>query len=1201
MTSLVRDFLDLPDDISPDAFIQRVDQTTADTLRQYVLPQAVKRRLSDQLRAVGGRLSQGKDIGRFVYGTFGSGKSHLLQVMGKMLERDELVYEVGDAGLRELRQEHPWLDGQKRLVVRVNMMGKRSLLGALYAAYQAALPVGSAPVQLSNHERIFALIQQDAERMGGKAELVKQLRTDGIVPSEALFDKKVNGPIEGRLEFAAQLLQWRNHGDDPLAADAESMWLPAGAGFDAIARHAKSQGYEAICWLIDELVIWIRGKKQADYAAQINDLSSLVDHDGKAARPLPFFVALAVQTDITETCPEDMSESGFRQHLGFIQDRFQPPLLLEDTDLYEVCERRVLRRKDGVEKEWGEAVDGVMTRHREALQTLQADTSAEQVRGLYPFHPALLRVLTDVTQAFSRSRTGVQLLYALLADYCGTLEVGQLVPVGTLFDAIFTAENRIQLRNREKSTFARLLVQSGEAFDRIRPALQRLSGTTDSCPFDPTWGCSRCLRAHDDDAHKRCFQLNQVVKTTLLAQQSHKEFFADGRRLSQAITVRNLIRLNLADIRTRNERAGAARLTKLLKDVSADATELAVSGDGAEARVAVDTEGIDVADIIQQAETRVHHPDRFKLCRRLVDDELGLKLGHSTETTARILWRGTRRKGKVRFCNVRTLQYAGGRNEFDAGKDDFLILVDYPFDEDRSKDRQDDRDRLDTVRGRGRQWTAAWLPSHFDDAEYKALTTAAAIELVRADPREYLSRLALSKQQAALTKLERIQTTMTERLRDAILKRYFEEGSLEPLQDGATLDLTHADRRNTVGAIAKRLLEVRYPQHPPFPRLVSGRDIDTVLAWVIEAGKTGKPIDLKKSELDLARAIAEPLDLIWPGASSITAREDGRYLRQVLDWTKDRREFQASELRSKLQQEGREGFGLTDDVANLFLFYLMQVRDYEAVNARGVGLTIEFASKLPPQFILRKDDVVSSVEWDTARNAGKALFGLSKRKELPSSPEQAKLARDAVQAAVGVQKQLEGLRSKLTQVCRWLTAPVGDSKRLTEAEVVASALTDLLSATSNSEKVRKLGGLLPTDPVAQKERVGCTTGAAGDHQAAIEMAGKQNEVTVVETHGTTEEQQPLRALRRLVLDPASIGLAKDWPRIKKQLDESFRAVMKRIGPKKPPPGTKRVAKGPVPVQRTDIAHEAARLAEEALADIGEGEGLRVTVVVERRS
>ena len=416
MTALVRDFLDLPDDISPDAFIQRVDQTTADTLKQYVLPQAVKQRLGDQLRAVGQRLVQGKDIGRFVYGTFGSGKSHLLQVLGKMLERDELVYEVGDAGLRELRQEHPWLDEQKRLVVRVNMMGKRSLLGALYEGYQAALPDGAPSIELSNHERIFGLIDQDAERMGGKAELVERLKADGIVPSVALFDRKRTGPLEGRLEFAAQLLQWRNHGEDPLAADAESMWLPANAGFDAIARHAKSQGYEAIGWLVDELVIWIRGKKQADYAAQINDLSSLVDHDGKAARPLPFFVALAVQTDITETCPEDMSESGFRQHLGFIQDRFQPPLLLEDTDLYEVCERRVLRRKEGVEKEWSDAVDGVMTQHRDAMETLQADISAEQVRGLYPFHPALLRVLTDVTQAFSRSRTGVQLLYALLAS-----------------------------------------------------------------------------------------------------------------------------------------------------------------------------------------------------------------------------------------------------------------------------------------------------------------------------------------------------------------------------------------------------------------------------------------------------------------------------------------------------------------------------------------------------------------------------------------------------------------------------------------------------------------------------------------------------------------------------------------------------------------------------------------------------------------
>jgi len=1199
MTALVRDFLDLPADISPDAFIQRVDQTTAETLKQYVLPVAVKQRLDDQLRAVGQRLGQGKDIGRFVYGTFGSGKSHLLQVVGKMLERDELVYEVGDAGLRELRQSHPWLDEQKRLVVRVNMMGKRSLLGALYEAYRAALPEGAPPIELSDHEKVFRLIEADAKVMG-EDRLFAALREAGVVPSPARYESIRQGELQGRLKLAAQLNTWRNRGEDAVNADAESMWLPAGAGFDAIARHARGQGYEAIAWLIDELVIWIRGKKQADYAAQINDLSSLVDHDGKAARPLPFFVALAVQTDITETCPEDMSESGFRQHLGFIQDRFQPPLLLEDTDLYEVCERRVLRRKDGVEKRWNAAVDGVMTKHRDALETLQADIDADQVRGLYPFHPALLRVLTDVTQAFSRSRTGVQLLYALLAEYCDRLEVGQLVPVGTLFDAIFTAENRVQLRSREKSAFARLLVQSGEAYDKVVPAIRRLSGTTEACPTHPTWGCSRCLREHDDAEHRRCFQLNQVVKTTLLAQRSGKEFFADGRRLSQAITVRNLMRLNVADIRARNERAGAARLTKLLKDVSADATEVTVSGDGGDARVAVDIEGLDVSSIIQQAEARVHHPDRFKLCRELVDDELGLKLGHSTEARLRITWRGTRRRGKIRFCNVRTLQYAGGRNEFDAGTDDFLVLVDYPFDEDRTKDREDDRDRLRTVRGRGRQWSAAWLPSHFNEAEYKALTTAAAIELIRDNPREYLKGLGLGKQQAALTKLERIQITMKERLEGAVRTRYFDEGLLEPLQDGAVLDLSRADKRNTVGAIAERLLEVRYPQHPRFPKLLNSRDIDTVLGWVIEAAKTGKPVELRGSELDLAKNIAEPLELVWSGASSVTARDDGRYLRQVLDWTQDKREVQASAIRAQLQQEGRDGFGLTDDVANLFLFYLMQVRDYEAVTARGQGLTIEAASGLPPQFILRKDDVVSSVEWDAARNAGRALFSLPKRKELPSSPEQAKLARDAVQATVAAKEQLEGQQKRLEEVCGWLGVAVGDSKRLTEAGRTASALAELMGATSNSEKVRKLAGLLPTNAEERKERVASTKNAAGDHRAAIEIHGKHNEITVVETHGTEAEKQPLRSLRQLLKDPASIALSRDWPRIRQQLDHSFREVMKRIKPPPPPPGSKRVTKGPVAAARASVVDQAGQLAAAALKDIGEGETLHVTVVVERR-
>ena len=69
-------------------------------------------------------------------------------------------------------------------------------------------------------------------------------------------------------------------------------------------------------------MIWIRGKSRAEYVTQINHLSAMVDHD--AARVIPFFLAVAVQMDISRTCPQDLSDKDFQDQFGFIRDRFQP-------------------------------------------------------------------------------------------------------------------------------------------------------------------------------------------------------------------------------------------------------------------------------------------------------------------------------------------------------------------------------------------------------------------------------------------------------------------------------------------------------------------------------------------------------------------------------------------------------------------------------------------------------------------------------------------------------------------------------------------------------------------------------------------------------------------------------------------------------------------------------------------------------------
>ncbi len=1213
----IADHLVLPTDVSTDAFIVRVTKPTRESLATYVLPRNVYTQVDDMLGVVGQRLAQGKDVGRFLHGSFGSGKSHLMQVLGAMLARNEAVYEVGDPRLRELRQKHPWLDERKILIVNVHMMDKvHSLASALYQAYNGALPSDVPELELSDHDKIFDLIDRDAERMGGMDAMIELLRRDGVLPSLQFFERNRNGGLAAQQDLAARLLTWRNHGEEPISP--EELWMDPRDGFEAISRHAREHGYGAIAWFIDELIIWIRGRRRDQYMREINHLSALVDHDGNANRALPFFVSVAIQRDIAETCPQDLTEQSFREHLRFVANRFEPPILLEDTDLYEVCERRVLRRRNDEAKRVLDAeIERVMQRHRDALTTLAADVAPDQVRALYPYHPALIRALMDVTQAFSRSRTAVQVLYALLVRYLPDLEVGQFVPMGTLFDAIFTGENRTALKQNVRSPASQKLVQTAEVHDQLLPVIKELSGLSSDhpCAQDPTLGCSRCAERSDGDAAslRRCHQVDQLVKSVLLCQESHRAFFAGGRSLAQSITVQNLIRLNMADIRAVSERAGVARVSRMLETLAARSELVRITGQGGQAVVAVDTESVDVREVLDEAAQHVRHNDRFALMLQLLDEELGLRLRDSRDAALTLTWRGTKRKGRLRVCNVRTLPYAGTRNDFDPDKDAFLILVDYPFDEEPGRSRDDDVDTLQRARGRRRQYTAAWLPEHLDTSEQKALEVAAAIELVRANQRAYLDpRFKVSDVPRALQKLETFQDSQKELLRRAIRRVYFDQGMLMGMTDGIRLDLASADRRDTVTAIATRILDVRYKRHPRFPRLVRPTDLDTVMEWVVRASLTGQPVEIRPADRRLVDDVAHKLELVHPGESSVSPREDGSILRRVLEWSQDRSSFRASELRRELMAEGSVGFGLTREVADVFVYYLLQVRGYEAV-AGGQGLTIEGLSALRRQdFLLRKDDVVDPPTWDTAREAARLLLNITGRRELPSSPEQAKLAREAVTAARRTRGHLDTLSRKLLKLLGWVDATAEDSARAKAVDEARARLSALLAEGSNADRMRKLAALLQGEPSERAVRTACIVEAEAEARAAGEFGGRENAVVLIRDHGTEEEKGVLTQLRNLLTDPVTTSLAREWPRWRTRADKAFRDISARLRerppdinrppprpPESPPRGPGHKQASATGVSHGEVAARAQSLAQELIRELGEG-CYDVVVTLERK-
>lgn len=1115
----IRNHIQWQDDTNLDAFITRLtdsDERTRENVRQYVVGEKVNDRLDTMLKAVGQRLDDGRDVGRYIHGAFGSGKSNLLAILGKMLERDEMVYDLGHPALRALRTKHGWLDRHRTLVVRLNMMGKQSLTRGLFEGYNEALPAGLPRLGFTDEDRVFELIDKDAQRLGGLPALLEQAAGDAAfdripemprgMPGSVFveyYHRLRRGDRDKRLALAAALQNWRNHGESPIRPD--DLWVDARQGLDRIARHAKEHGYTAIAWLIDELVIWIRGRSRADYVNEINHLSALVDHD--AARVLPFFVAVAVQMDIARTCPDDLSQKEFQEQLGFIRDRFQPQLELEDQDLYEVAAQRVLARRRDLpadeRKAFEAAIDASFQKHADAIGGLSGGIPMDLVRRLYPFNPALLRILVDVTQALSRNRTAIAALYRMLNKHAD-IEVGEFIPVGALWEFVFEPENVTHVKQNASSKLCQRLADTYETWTRLEPKLEAVARDTGATVH----------------------QLQQVVRTVLLCQLSDREYFPDKASLGDRLTASMLLHLNETDIRSMVPRTGISKVASWFRALNGVAPHVQVVGE-TDPTISIKIEQLDIERVLNTARAQVGHADRFAFMRRLLIEELGLDLGTSNDGTIDVLWKGTKRRGRVKLANVRTLSYAGQNNEFDPGKDEFLIFIDYPFDEETGRSRQDDVDNCARARARGSHWTLAWLPDHLSPNELEALTNAAAVDVISKDPRNAFQDLSPREADAASRLLQGYQLDRRRQLAEAVRRLFFEHGQIYGMKaalDG--IDATGLERTSALDRLAKTVLDKRYPNHPSFTRRVTQAELGQVVDWVVRAAKTGTTVDLRGSDMPYVDAIMLPLEVAHKAPSGITRRTDGRYLAAIEGWVGGKRQFEAQDLRAALMAdaEGTEkwGFGLTKEVANFFLFYLLQVAGFEAQSSTGSD-TVHALVDVKERFRLVKEEVVDAPTWDKALRVADRLLDHRGQADLPTPPEQAKLCREVAKKAAVLRTSVREFEARLREVCAWAGVVSDDSARVRTVSELSIWLEELLSDSGNASRTRRLAALHGDSRVEAFVRL--RAALPGEAGALGGIAGQRTAFDHLASHGSEDDRTAVVVrLQNLLSDPMSGAL-----------------------------------------------------------------------------
>jgi hypothetical protein len=299
--------------------------------------------------------------------------------------------------------------------------------------------------------------------------------------------------------------------------------------------------------------------------------------------------------------------------------------------------------------------------------------------------------------------------------------------------------------------------------------------------------------------------------------------------------------------------------------------------------------------------------------------------------------------------------------------------------------------------------------------------------------------------------------------------------------------------------------------------------------WVVRAAKTGATVDLRGAQMPAVDAILVPLEVAHKAPSAITRRTDGRYLVAIDAWVGTKRQFEAQDLRAALMSdaEGSEkwGFGLTKEVANFFIYYLLQVAGFEALVAER-SETVHALADVKERFRLVKEEVVDAPTWDKARHVANRLLTHEVKADLPTPPEQAKLCREIAKKGRELRNKVGEFDTALRAVCAWAGVAPNDAARVRTSSELSGWLDDVLSDSVNASCTRRLA-VLHGDPrlgafVQLREKLG------GEASALAEIAGQREAFEHLAAHGSEDDRTVVVVrLRNLLSDSASTVLLAD--------------------------------------------------------------------------
>ncbi|WP_067565329.1 BREX-2 system ATPase PglY [Nocardia acidivorans] len=1112
---LLRDLIDIKEHVAGSDYVLTLadavtEEGSTKAVQDYVLTERLLGNFDEALSLIKSALDGNTSKPAFLHGSFGSGKSHFMAVLYALLSGNPAARSRSE--FDPVLTKHDWLlsEDKKFLMVPYHMIDAKAMEQRVLGGYvdfvrkkhpEAPIP----PVYRTDalftdlrqlrttmgEEQFLAALNRDYasdedDEWGETAAFWTTQRIDtALTAAEAQDASGLNmvNPTTPR-ELRAKLVHDAGTtllpGFTQRAAEDESGFISLDAGLSVIAAHAKSLGYDGIILFLDELILWLASlihdeKRVAREASKITNFRE----GGDARRAIPIISFIARQRDLRELVGEELAgaaESAIQDALNHASGRFDL-ISLEDRNLPQIAHARLLKARDAAAAaQIDEAFEKTKRINPKVWDTLlgsdESTTGADEAsfRLSYPFSPAFLDTLVHISAALQRSRTGLKLMGQLLADHRNELHLGDLVPLGDLYEQLtrggdrpFVADKKVLFDAADKLYKTRLrpyLLSSCEVTeDDIDAYVNRRDSITDAKL------AGNC---------KKFVGQNRLACTVLLAA------LAPSVPALRDLTIRRLGALNHGSITTMIPGREEGVIKDMVGEWAARFPEIKAVGTDANPGVRLELSGVDVEMVLANASVNDNPSNRAALARDLLAEELGLDraTGRFDADELHFVWRGSNRVAEVVFGNVSDEDNLPNHDLQPTFEGRWRIVIDLPYDE-GAHTPVEDADRIRRLReqqGGNHPQTVAWLPTHLTKPRWEDFRRLLVITKALADPYRFDTQYAQHLNPDNRASAKQLLESQRETLRKQVLATFKQAYGLAerkpndvtndldqhfyplPDIDGLTVSIGQS-LHDALRTLADKLLAYQYPDHPNLDPERTGTavklvDAKTVLTHVRGAAEArdGR-VEVPSKDRPLMRRIAEPLGLgqqkeayfelsrRWADHFRKTAQNLGitgdLSVIKLNDWT---------DLPNKR--------GLEPHIANLVIASFAEMDDRIWVRGTPLDEAPEL-NRIQPGDTLRTQPLPSESEWDTARNRFEVLFGEKAPTLLRGGPAQ-QFARRIAAVATTFQDPATRLVEQLEKHAEFLR--LDDSKpgeRLALARRSVDLLTTLSTAGGGSAGAKK--------------------------------------------------------------------------------------------------------------------------------------------------